>query len=159
MIGFIEAYLERTVKVILYSLLGLLLAGGGTWYALDKKDEKKEERTESVKPVSGSVVLHYVKADPREFYIQFDYTDNSHWPEKEDVAGKPPLKGYIFVNGERVEQFREGYKSQHLKNVYGGEPYKVPGIKTGDKVRIQLQSRDFKEKTNEVEFIWPWKNT
>jgi len=114
--------------------------------------------TPPVVPQSGTVTLLTLKVSSKEYFIDFTYTDNSHWPSVKESNGKY-LNGWILVNGKKAEQFRPGYTSQHLKNVYGSGSYGQKYIKNGDTVRISLQSRDAKETTNELTFIWPWKDT
>ena len=122
------------------------------------KKNKTEQGSSEVKPQSGSVKLLSVKQSAKDGYIDFKYTDNSHWPVQTYADGSK-INGWLLINGKRCEQFRPGYTQQHLKNIYGNAPYGQRGIKTGDKVRISIQSRDGKETSNEVEFIWPWRNT
>lgn len=104
--------------------------------------------------VPGVGMLRSVKADSREFYIRWDCDAAvDQWPAQEN------LNGWIVVNGVKCEQFRPGYRAQHLKNAYGKDSHGVPGIKKGDTVRIKLVAKHAKDETNEVAFVWPWKST
>ena len=105
---------------------------------------------------SGAVLLE-VKKSSKDKYIDFRYSGIEDWQEKKDSKGN--LKGWIVLNGVRVEQFRVGYTKQHLNNAYGHDEHGVRGIKTGDTVSVSLQSTDLKHKTNSLPFTWPWGNT
>lgn len=155
----IDAMIQESLRNSIIAAIVVIVGIAGTWFAIDRKDSKPDKpKVEDVRPASGTVKLLSVTKGDKEFYINFKYTDNSHWPVKVYPDGSK-INAWIMINGQRVEQFRPGYQSQHLKNVYGGAPYGIKGIKTGDKVQIQIQSRDGKETSNKVEFVWPWKNT
>lgn len=67
--------------------------------------------------------------------------------------------GWIIVNGVRVEQFREGYTRQHLKNAYGKGEHGVRGIKTGDMVQIEFTQQGGNGHVVADPFKWPWAPT
>lgn len=110
-------------------------------------------------PATG--LLRSVKASKKKHYITWECDEAvDAWPAKKE--GTKSINGWIVVNGVKVEQFRPGYREQHLKNIYGpagkGE-HGIRGIKTGDTVRIALAAKHASDETNVVEFVWPWEPT
>lgn len=104
-------------------------------------------------PTSGPRLLSVV-ADG-EFYIKWKVEGISHW--KNTTAGG--VNAEIIVNGVSVENIREGYTRQHLKNAYGTGEHSVRGIRKGDTVEIYLRKKGGRERTTSVPFVWPWKGT
>jgi hypothetical protein len=117
----------------------------------DNKDDTKIEQPSN----KYSDKLNSVSKDAREFYINWDAPTVKAWPNNKDK-----LSGEIWINNIRVENFRNGYDSQHLKNVYlKGTPYYVP-IANGEEVEIYFKSKtDGSKRTNPVKFKWPWKSS
>lgn len=103
-------------------------------------------------PVSGPRLVSVV-ADG-EFYIKWKVEGIGHW--KNTAKG---INAEIIVNGYFVENIREGYTRQHLKNAYGTDEHAVRGINKGDTVEIYFRRIGSRERTTSVPFVWPWKGT
>lgn len=106
----------------------------------------------NMQPVSGPRLLS-VMADG-EPYIKWKVEGIGHW--KNNDKG---INAEIIVNGVFVENIREGYTRQHLKNAYGTGEHSVRGIHKGDTVEIYLRKKGGGERTTSVPFVWPWKGT
>lgn len=104
-------------------------------------------------PTTGPRIVS-LKASSREFYIDFVLAGVDHWKNNADR-----LSAEIIINGVYVENIREGYTSQHLKNVYGTGSHAVRGLKTGQPCEIYFRKKGGTERTNAVQFVWPWKPT
>lgn len=107
----------------------------------------------NVPPVSGPRLISVV-ADG-EFYIKWKVEGIDHW--KNTTASG--VNAEIIVNGVAVENIREGYTRQHLKNAYGTGEHSVRGIHKGDTVEIYFRRKGSKERTTSAAFVWPWKST
>lgn len=76
------------------------------------------------------------------------------------AKGSDNCIGWLVLNGVKCEQFRSGYRRQHLRNAYNRDEHGVRGIRTGAPVTLKLQGKvDAKLETNVVTFTWPWKGT
>lgn len=106
----------------------------------------------NVPPASGPRLISVV-ADG-EFYIKWKVEGIGHW--KNTAKG---INAEIIVNGVFVENIREGYTRQHLKNAYGTGEHSVRGINKGDTVEIYFRRIGTRERTTSVPFVWPWKGT
>lgn len=104
-------------------------------------------------PTTGPRIVS-LKASSREFYIDFVLAGVDHWKNNADR-----LSAEIIINGVYVENIREGYTSQHLKNVYGTGSYAVRGLKTGQPCEIWFRKKGSNERTQSVLFVWPWEGT